>query len=339
MALCAHLHQLRRGHTGAPATGASASSTGSGGASAAESARAAAADASFWAGVGIISPYKEQVRRLRTAARVVLGAAAAAALTISSVDGYQGQERNTIIISCVRSRRLPGAAGGAGASSAGGGNAIGFLADPRRLNVAVTRARESLLIVGNAEWLAHNDADWRALVAHAQAAGTHVRVVAPREHVPSSGGHGDPQVSRQPAVSLAAAAAARSARGTAVSASGRASPLEPGEIRLCAGPGMGTVAGAWPPAPSAAVVAGSSGFEPYDPNPEQTKTAANAFGSDSEFSDSEMDWDVVDRGGFQFKLGTGRTGGDAVARGEPTPCNALQHELARVAALLRLEGK
>ena len=89
--------------------------------------------------VGIISPYRAQVQLLR---RMVAHNAALKPLrgriTVNTVDGFQGQERDIIILSMVRSN----AAGD-----------IGFLRDLRRMNVAITRARMKLIILGDAATL------------------------------------------------------------------------------------------------------------------------------------------------------------------------------------------
>lgn len=89
--------------------------------------------------VGLISPYQGQVRLLR---RLVKQDAYwrpfRPLMTINTVDGFQGQERDIIVISMVRS------------NSEG---QVGFLRDLRRMNVAITRARMKLLLIGDKETL------------------------------------------------------------------------------------------------------------------------------------------------------------------------------------------
>lgn len=89
--------------------------------------------------VGMISPYKAQVQYLR---RLVRNDAFfkpyRQAITINTVDGFQGQERDVILISLVRANEE---------------GQIGFLNDLRRMNVAVTRARMKLIILGDASTL------------------------------------------------------------------------------------------------------------------------------------------------------------------------------------------
>ena len=59
-------------------------------------------------------------------------------ITVNTVDGFQGQERDVIVISLVRANEK---------------GEIGFLNDLRRMNVAITRARMKLIILGNADTL------------------------------------------------------------------------------------------------------------------------------------------------------------------------------------------
>ena len=85
--------------------------------------------------VGIISPYKGQIRLLRHLIRKDrYWRPFRSLITINTVDGFQGQERDVIVISLVRSNAE--------------GN-IGFLHDLRRMNVAITRARMKLILIGD----------------------------------------------------------------------------------------------------------------------------------------------------------------------------------------------
>jgi superfamily I DNA and/or RNA helicase len=85
--------------------------------------------------VGIISPYRAQVQLLR---RLLLKREYfkpfRRAISVNTVDGFQGQERDVIVISLVRSNDE---------------GQIGFLRDLRRMNVAITRARMKLIILGD----------------------------------------------------------------------------------------------------------------------------------------------------------------------------------------------
>lgn len=87
--------------------------------------------------IGIISPYDHQVELLKDRLQDMEG------LEIKTVDGFQGREKEVIIISFVRSNP--------------NGN-IGFLKDFRRLNVAVTRARRKLVMTGDAQTLQQDGA-------------------------------------------------------------------------------------------------------------------------------------------------------------------------------------
>lgn len=89
--------------------------------------------------VGLISPYKAQVQYLRQLIRKdIFFKPYRSAITINTVDGFQGQERDVILISLVRANEE---------------GQIGFLNDLRRMNVAITRARMKLIILGDVSTL------------------------------------------------------------------------------------------------------------------------------------------------------------------------------------------
>ena len=90
--------------------------------------------------IAVITPYSAQVQRISHQA----GSWIESGLEIDSVDGFQGREKDVIIFDAVR-------------SNADG--EVGFLADHRRLNVALTRAKHQLIVIADAATLA-TDAVW-----------------------------------------------------------------------------------------------------------------------------------------------------------------------------------
>ena len=104
--------------------------------------------------IGIITPYEGQrahiMHHLKNQAS--LDGKLFAEVEVANVDAFQGREKDVIIISCVRSNER---------------KAIGFLADTRRLNVALTRAKYAIVLIGNAKALS-NDPIWNRLLCHFQ---------------------------------------------------------------------------------------------------------------------------------------------------------------------------
>ena len=89
--------------------------------------------------VGIISPYRAQVQYLRHLIKKTdFYKPFRKIISVNTVDGFQGQERDIIVISMVRSNEE---------------GQIGFLRDLRRMNVAITRARMKLIILGDSATL------------------------------------------------------------------------------------------------------------------------------------------------------------------------------------------
>lgn len=102
---------------------------------------------------GIISPYKAQVQYLRNKIKASGSLKPyRSLLTVNTVDGFQGQERDVIFISLVRANEE---------------GQIGFLNDLRRMNVAITRARMKLVILGEVNTLKHHKF-YHKLIEHIQ---------------------------------------------------------------------------------------------------------------------------------------------------------------------------
>jgi len=207
-------------------------------------------------GVGLISPYRAQCALLRSRLAAALGPGPASRIEVSTVDGCQGRERDVVIVSAVRT---------------GVGRSIGFVADERRANVALTRARASLLVIGHASALAAGDAAWAGLIEAARAGGGLFRPTRPFSAwvdaaaggrvrpVPSTGGGpaallGDrtPASARRARDAADLAARDAAARGAAALAAG-VSGDEFDDLSDDAPPGGGVAEGAGPA--RAAVVA------------------------------------------------------------------------------------
>ena len=102
--------------------------------------------------IGVITPYEGQ--RAYIVAHMQRNGSLRqelyAEVEVASVDAFQGREKDFIILSCVRSNERQG---------------IGFLSDPRRLNVALTRARYGLVVLGNPKSLSKQPL-WNDFLVH-----------------------------------------------------------------------------------------------------------------------------------------------------------------------------
>ncbi|KAJ0468730.1 putative P-loop containing nucleoside triphosphate hydrolase, DNA2/NAM7 helicase, helicase [Helianthus annuus] len=104
--------------------------------------------------VGCISPYKAQVNALQEKIGTKYsGCENCFTLNVRSVDGFQGSEEDVIIISTVRCN---------------GKGSVGFLSNHQRTNVALTRARHCLWILGNESTLVNSGTIWKHLVVDAK---------------------------------------------------------------------------------------------------------------------------------------------------------------------------
>ncbi|CAA7020232.1 unnamed protein product [Microthlaspi erraticum] len=103
--------------------------------------------------VGVISPYKAQVCAIQEKIGEKYSTGELFSVSVRSVDGFQGGEEDIIIISTVRSNR---------------NGIIGFLSNQQRTNVALTRARYCLWILGNEATLTKKKSVWRQLVNDAK---------------------------------------------------------------------------------------------------------------------------------------------------------------------------
>jgi hypothetical protein len=121
--------------------------------------------------IGVITPYEGQRAHLVSNLKRNLAQDIAEAIEVASVDSFQGREKDYILFSCVRSNESGSIENPPSWNTSWGANQnrstanIGFLADPRRLNVALTRARFGLILIGNPRLLSKHSL-WHNLLLH-----------------------------------------------------------------------------------------------------------------------------------------------------------------------------
>jgi superfamily I DNA and/or RNA helicase len=99
--------------------------------------------------IAVITPYDAQVQKIRALLADLPD------LEVDTVDGFQGREKEAVVVSLVRSNES---------------GELGFCADIRRINVALTRARKKLIVIGDSATLARH-AFYAGFVRHAESIG------------------------------------------------------------------------------------------------------------------------------------------------------------------------
>lgn len=132
--------------------------------------------------VGVISPYRKQVEKIRHCItkldKELRGLNDIKDLKVGSVEEFQGQERSVILISTVRSSQS--------FVQLDLDFNLGFLKNPKRFNVAVTRAKALLIVVGNPLLLGH-DPDWKAFLEFCKENGGYTGCPFPAKLDPQQG--------------------------------------------------------------------------------------------------------------------------------------------------------
>ncbi|PWA60761.1 uvrD-like Helicase, ATP-binding domain, P-loop containing nucleoside triphosphate hydrolase [Artemisia annua] len=103
--------------------------------------------------VGVISPYAAQVVSIQEKLAHKYENLDGFSVKVKSVEGFQGGEKDIIILSTVRSNKH---------------GSVGFISSPQRTNVALTRARHCLWILGNERTLTNSESIWKGLVSDAR---------------------------------------------------------------------------------------------------------------------------------------------------------------------------
>lgn len=110
--------------------------------------------------IAVVTPYAAQARLIRRLTRQLTQGSGQSYIEVSSVDGFQGREKEAVIFSAVRSNDY---------------GAIGFTGDWRRVNVSFTRARRALIVIGNDHTLRRGDPEtWGPWLAWADAHGLNI---------------------------------------------------------------------------------------------------------------------------------------------------------------------
>ncbi|CAK8681576.1 unnamed protein product [Clavelina lepadiformis] len=107
--------------------------------------------------IGVVTPYRKQVEKIR----MMFKALHVNDVKIGSVEEFQGQERKVIILSTVRSYSNLNSTAEEGSLQ----SALGFLSNPKRFNVSVTRAQALMILIGDPFVLAR-DKYWKSLLQH-----------------------------------------------------------------------------------------------------------------------------------------------------------------------------
>ena len=115
-------------------------------------------------GIGVITFYQQQKRLIEQMLAAQLPAAIP--VEVSTVDGFQGREKDVIVVSCVRQGKERQTVYGSSAKVSRA-RSIGFVSDVRRMNVALTRGKYGMWVVGDLEVLSGGSVEWAALAADA----------------------------------------------------------------------------------------------------------------------------------------------------------------------------
>ena len=111
--------------------------------------------------IGVISPYSAQVDCLRRELDALEKRIGKVDLEVSTIDGYQGREKDIIILSMVRSNE---------------NMSTGFIEETKRMNVAITRARKLVILIGDSSTICKADFVFD-LVSYIQSKGKKLEIV------------------------------------------------------------------------------------------------------------------------------------------------------------------